>query len=113
MTTPEQRQDVAQARAHADLARLRFSTALGNVRQRISPGRLKDDALTAVGEKVESAKLQARMSIRSHPVLMASAASGFVALLFWRPARTTLLYGARLAQIVWLNRKLWSASSDD
>ncbi|MBB5986318.1 hypothetical protein [Sphingobium lignivorans] len=73
MTTPEQRQDVAQARAHADLARLRFSTALGNVRQRISPGRLKDDALTAVGEKVESAKLQARMSIRSHPVLMASA----------------------------------------
>jgi len=45
-------------------------------------------------------------------VLATVAATGTVALLFWKPVRFMLLYGMRGAWLIWLNRALWSLRDD-
>lgn len=107
---PNQRLD--NARNRADLARLRFVTALDGTRKRLSPGRLKDDALLVVSDRVDDAKNEARQALRRHPLLTLSAVAGAVAILFWAPARHLTLYAARAGQFIWLNRKLWSPKND-
>lgn len=106
--SPTLQQRIAKAREQADLARMRFLTQLRGTQQRIAPSRLKDDALVAAGDKVDAVKADLKRSVTQHPVLAAGAAAGSIALLFWKPARRTALVGLRVAQFIWLNRKLWS-----
>lgn len=103
---------LALAREQADLARLRFSTALGQTRRRLAPGRLRNDALVAAGDKVEETKQSLRQAIRRHPVRTAASVAGLLAIMFWRPARLIALYGMRGAQFALLNRRLWSPGND-
>ncbi len=104
--SPHQR--LSNARDRANLARLRFVTALDGTRKRVSPARLKDDALLAINDKIDDAKNDARQALRRHPVVTVSAVAGGAAILFWAPARHLALYAARVGQFIWLNRKLWT-----
>ncbi len=113
MKAAEQRQKrLDQARKRAELARLRFTTALDGTRRRLSFGRLKEDALVAANDKVDEAKANVRQSIRRHPFMVVSVVLGGVAFMFWSPARHLSRYGMRLAQLFWLNRKMWSSNDD-
>lgn len=100
--------DLSAARQRADEARARFSVALLHLRDRISPGRIKDDAVHAASEKMHRAKENARAAVQRHPFIAVATTIAGLALLFWRPARSMMIYGARGAWFVWLNRAIWS-----
>lgn len=107
---PQQR--LVRASERAELARLRFVTALDGTRQRLSFDRLKDDALVAAGDKVQEAKETVRQTIRNRPFMVGSVIIGGLAFIFWAPARLMARYGARAAHLFWLNRTLWSPRND-
>ncbi|HZV19683.1 MAG TPA: hypothetical protein VFF84_13415 [Sphingobium sp.] len=107
MSVVDRNRRLAETRARADLARQRFITALHGTRRRVAPERLKEDALLLVGDKVDEAKQAARRSVARHPLLAASVIVSGVALIFWSPARQIALFGARVSQVVWMNRALW------
>jgi ElaB/YqjD/DUF883 family membrane-anchored ribosome-binding protein len=94
-------------RQRADAARERFGAALQNVRDRIAPARIKDDAVAAVHDRAENAKRGAKGVVRRHPFITGIAMISGIALLFWRPARFLALYSVRGAWFIWLNRAIW------
>lgn len=100
--------DLRSARQRANEARAQFSVALANLRDRISPDRIKDDAAQAASEKIQRAKDNARATVQRHPFIAAATTIAGLALFFWRPARSMMIYGARGAWFVWLNRAIWS-----
>ena len=104
-------QKIAKAREQANLARLRFAHALDSTRHRVAPGRLKEDALVAIGDKVDETKQAVRDTVRKHPVIVGTAAIGTVAVLFWKPARAAALFGLHAAELIWFNRNLWRSRS--
>lgn len=112
MRPVDPRRRLADTRERADLARRRFTTALNGTRRRLSPDRLKADALVVAGDKMDEAKRAARQSLRRHPVLAVSAALGGLAIMFWAPARHLALFGTRASQLIWVNRKLWRSKND-
>ncbi len=103
---------IREARERADLARMRFANSLSNARERLSPARLKQDAVVAAGDKVADVRKSVRSQLFRHPVLAAAAAASGVALLFWKPARKVALVGLRAGRIIWVNRQLWSSIRD-
>jgi len=112
MSNSQTRMELIAARQRADGARQRFTAALQIARQRISPASLKEDAVETIHQKTNQAKRRTRSILRRHPVLATVAATGTVALLFWKPVRFMLLYGMRGAWLIWLNRALWSLRDD-
>jgi len=113
MSEAEERAKLAGARQQADLARLRFVDALRGARDSVSPERLKDDALAAIGDRANAIKNDVRGAIRRHPVLTGATIVGLGASLFWKPARSVAIYGMRASQFIWLNRNLWRSSDDE
>lgn len=106
MSREKDEERLKRARGRADLARMRFATALDSTRRRFSPERLKGDASLLVSDKMADAKRGMWQSLRAHPVMASSAVLGAAALVFWRPARVAVSYGLRIAELVWLNRNL-------
>lgn len=113
MSAPDPRQRLIAARERATVARLRFLNSLQSTQRRLSFDRLKSDALVAAGDKAEQVKQDVKNSVRRHPLIAASAVLGFIAVIFWKPARIAALYGMRGAQLFWLNRSLWRQVDDD
>jgi hypothetical protein len=106
MSREKDEERLKRARGRADLARMRFTTALDATRRRLSPDRLKNDASLLVSDKVTEAKRSLWQSLRAHPIMTSSAVLGAAALVFWKPARIAAGYGLRIAELVWLNRNL-------
>jgi hypothetical protein len=109
---PSSTTELRLARQRADLARENFTLSLQKLRDRITPDRIKNDALTAAHDGVQSAKSGAQSAVRRHPWLTAAATISALLLLFWKPARFLTLYAARGAWFVWLNRAIWSRIDD-
>ncbi|MBT2187722.1 hypothetical protein [Sphingobium nicotianae] len=112
MSDVDRDERLVRARQRATVARLRFINSVQSTRRRLSPARLKEDALLAAGDYIEEVRHDARQTIRRHPIIAVSAVAGLFAMLFWRPARVTGMYGLRAAQILWLNRRLWRQSDE-
>jgi hypothetical protein len=96
--TDAERQDLAKARERADLARMRFANAFDGVLQRVSPERLRDDAMDAVADQFTQAKRDLLRSLRFWPIAV-GALGAVLAMSFWRPARTAAGYALRLAEL--------------
>ncbi len=101
-----------RARERADWARLRFHNSLKSTQERLSFGRLKEDALLAANDRAQELRQDMRETVRRHPVMTASAIVGLIAVMFWKPARIAAHYGMRGAQLLWLNQRLWRQTDE-
>src|SRR5690606_35267903 len=70
-----------------DAARVEFRSALAAARERIAPGRLKEDAVVAVTNRMDDARAAGAALVRRRPVLSVLIGGTLAVLIFWRPAR--------------------------
>jgi len=80
-------QTVAEARRRADVARAEFQNALTAARERISPDRLKRDAVVAVTNRMDDTRAAGVALVRRRPILSVLIGGTLAVLIFWRPAR--------------------------
>ncbi len=107
MTTSEERREIARARERADLARLRFGNAVTSALHRVTPDRLKADAIEEAREQINNARRDLMKRFRYWPVALGAVGVGAAALIFWKPARVVAQYGARAVGLAWTGWQLW------
>ena len=114
MGRSEQERELARARERADLARLRFSNAVDGVLDRLTPERLRAEAIEAATDQLEQAKRDLMQRFRHWPLALGSLAAailaGVLALIFWRPARVAARYAFRLGSMALTLKGLWRNS---
>jgi hypothetical protein len=107
MSKSDQDRQIARARERADLARLRFSNAVSGVLDRLTPDRLRAEAIEIAADQLEQTRRDLMQRFRYWPVAAASVAAAGVTIAFWRPARVAARYGLQIASFVWSTRNLW------
>ncbi|MBO9576225.1 MAG: hypothetical protein J7494_10840 [Sphingobium sp.] len=112
MSRSDRERELARARERADLARLRFGNAVHGVLERLTPDRLRAEAIEAATDQFEQAKRDLMHRFRHWPIVLGSVAAGLLALLFWRPARVALRYGLRAVSIATAVKNLWRPSNE-
>lgn len=91
-------QDVRSANARADAARARFKGALGFVKDRASPRRIKQDVVEDVKSRAIAVQSDARVALQRHPVAISSAVAAVLAVLFRKPLGKLVRTGWRRAK---------------
>ena len=112
MSKGERERELARARERADLARLRFGNAVNGVLERLTPDRLRSEAIEAAADHLEQAKRDLMQRFRHWPFALGSLAIGLLAFIFWRPARVAVRYVLRLGSIAWTMRDLWRRTDE-
>jgi hypothetical protein len=107
MKDQELKQRITDARTRADLARMRFDNALHGTLHRVDPERLMADARLAAQDQVDALKQKLRKRLRNWPYVAVPLIAALGALMFWKPARVLLRYGARAATLAWTYKSLW------
>jgi len=106
MSNIEER-DIQRARERADLARLRFGNSVTSALHRVTPDRLKQDAIEEAREQLGNARRDLMKRFRYWPVAAGAVGVGILAMIFWTPARVVGRYGARAVGIAWTGWQLW------
>ncbi len=112
MTQDEQRRALARARERADLARMRFGNAVNAALDRISPDRLKQDAIEIATDQIEDTWHAFIKRFPYWPLAAATLGAGIAAIFIWRPARIAVRHAARGVELAWAVRQLWSQSNE-
>lgn len=112
MSQADKERELARARERADLARLRFTNAVDGVLDRLTPHRLRAEAIEVVTDQFEEAKRDLMARFKHWPVAVAAFGAALVALIFWRPARVAAEYAVRLSSIAWTLRDLWRSKDE-
>jgi hypothetical protein len=112
MSKTDHDREVARARERADLARMRFSNAVSGVLDRLTPDRLRAEAIEVAADQLQQAKHDLLERFRHWPVAAASIGAAGLAIIFWKPARVAARYGLRIASIAWSTRDLWRRKND-
>ncbi len=107
MSKAERERQIARARERADLARLRFGNAIDGVLDRLTPDRLRAEAIEIVADQFEQTRHDLIERFRRWPIAVAAAGVAMAVFTFWSPARVLVRYAMRLASIVWTTRDLW------
>ena len=107
MSNDTRDRDIARARERADLARMRFGNAVNGVLARLSPDRLRAEAIEAAADQFQQARRDIMLRFRRWPVVAIPLAAASLAILFWQPARRVARWGVRLASLAWTTRQLW------
>jgi hypothetical protein len=107
MKDQDLKQRITDARVRADLARLRFDNAVHATLHRVDPERLVSDARVAAEDQIDLFKQKLRKRLRNWPYVAVPLIAALAALMFWKPARVLLRYGARAATLAWTYRSLW------
>ena len=110
MARTEQERELARARERADLARLRFGNAVNGVLERITPDRLRAEAIEAATDQFEQAKRDLMQRFRHWPIAIGALAAALLTLIFWRPARVALRYAFRLGSMALTLKGLWRST---
>lgn len=112
MTRDEQRREIARARERADLARLRFGNAVNAALDRISPDRLRQDAIDIATDQIEDSWHAFIRRFPYWPLAVASLGASIAALIIWRPARVAVRQAVRGIELFWAARQLWSQTNE-
>ncbi|WP_443970775.1 hypothetical protein [Sphingobium sp. CR28] len=91
---------VMEARRRADAARIAFRAASISARERIAPGRLKEDAVVAVTNRLNETRSASVALVKRRPVLSVLIGGTLAALLFWRPVIALSRGSGKLARTV-------------
>ncbi len=111
MSKSEQHREITRARERADLARLRFSNSVGDIVDRLTPDRLRAEAIEIIADQLERTRSDLLVRFKNWPVAAGAAAAvastAVAVFTFWKPARGLLRYIMRFASVLWTARDLW------
>lgn len=107
MSRDETEREIVRARERADLARLRFGNAVNGVLDRLTPDRLRAEAIEVATDQLALAKQDLMQRFKHAPLAFASLAAGIGALMLWKPARDAGRFAFRLASFAWATRGIW------
>lgn len=108
----EQRRDIMRARERADLARLRFANAFNGVLGRISPDRLRQDAIEIATDQIEDTWHAFLKRFPRWPVAVATLGASVAAMIIWKPARVAVRHALRGVELLWAVQQLWRKTDE-